>query len=117
MIIILLALAIMCGATILIEGVLTLFLKDRKAWWKASVICNVVTNPILNLVITLLVALWFDRDTILPVLILLELVVVFLEAYFYQRMLNKGYGRCLLFSFLANALSASAGLLIEYGIW
>ncbi len=116
MIIILLVLAVMCGATILIEGIPTLFPKDRKVWWKASVICNVVTNPILNVMILLMTTLWPDQDGIQRVIILLELVVVFLEAYFYQRMLNKGYGRCLLFSFIANVLSMFAGVMFNHWI-
>lgn len=116
MIIILLMLATMCGATILIEGIPTLPLKDRKAWWKASVICNVVTNPILNVIILLMTTLWPDENWVHQVIILLEIVVVFLEAYFYRRMLNKGYGRCLLFSFIANALSMYAGIMFNYWI-
>lgn len=116
MIIILLVLATMCGATILIEGIPTLLQKDRKAWWKASVICNVVTNPILNVLILLMTTLWPDQSWVQQMIILLELVVVFLEAYFYHRMLNKGYGRCLLFSFIANVLSMFAGIMFNHWI-
>lgn len=41
-----------------------------------------------------------------------EVAVVFLEAWFYRFLLDKTYGRCLLFSACANALSFCTGLVL-----
>ncbi len=107
----LLHLAVLCAATILLEAVPVLLTGDRKSWWKASVVCNVATNPLLN-VVMLLVSAWLSRAFYFPVLIVLEVAVVLAEACLYHRMLNKGMLRCVLFSLVANGISFSAGLVL-----
>lgn len=108
----LLYLAIMCAVTILLESVPVLLTGDRKSWWKASVVCNVATNPLLN-VVMLLVSVWLSRAFYFPVLIALEVVVVLAEAYLYHRLLNKVMLRCVLFSLIANGISFGAGLVLD----
>ena len=109
MIEILIYLFLCLGATLLLEAIPLLCTTNKKDWWKASVVCNVITNPVLNLVVMLLnLAMWGMNR--LPALIALEIVVVLAEAYFYQRMLDKKYWRCLLFSFAANFISFIGGL-------
>lgn len=106
-------LMICCGSTILLEAIPILFLTDKKAWWKASVVCNVVTNPLMN-TIMLLVFLIADLMIIVIIMLALEVVVVFVEAYFYQRMMNKKYLECFMFSFAANVFSFLAGMFFAH---
>lgn len=108
MIEILLYLALCFAITVLLESIPILFLREKKAWWKASLICNVITNPTLNLIILLLTwLLWRQNwDTLR---FALEMTVVFLEAFFYHRMLGKGFVRCFLLSLIANAISFVIG--------
>lgn len=114
MIEVLLLLACVCGTTILLESIPVLFMKNKKAWWKASVLCNVVTNPILNTVILLLALLQSEGDLVSYIVIVLEVVVVFLEAYFYRLMLDKTYKCCIVFSLVANGLSYGTGVILSY---
>lgn len=113
MIEILLILGLFCGATILLESIPVLFVRSKKTWWKASVICNVVTNPILNTVMLLVAAALPVMDVLILGLFALEIVVVFLEAFFYQRMLGKAYWQCFLFSLIANLISFGTGLMFK----
>lgn len=108
-------LASMCLVTGCVESIPALFQKDKLAWWKASIVCNVVTNPVLNVLVALLTsALDGNMNWITPVFILLEGIVVFLEAWFYQKMLGKDYSKCLIFSGIANMLSYCAGIAINW---
>ena len=109
----LLFLAVLCTATILLEAVPVLLVKDRKAWWKAGLVCNVVTNPVLNVVMLLVTALLTDSGFVFPVLMVLELTVVFLEAWLYRLLVGKPYLHCLAFSLVANAVSFGAGILLD----
>lgn len=113
MIIVILALAVFCGATILLEAIPCLVVREKRAWWKASVICNMVTNPILNVLLLLLVSMSFPEGVIKTTLMLLELVVVLVEAHFYKRMLNKKFLWCFLFSVVANLISFGVGMLLN----
>ena len=111
-IILLPVLAALCVSTITLESIPVLFVKNKRSWWKASLICNVVTNPILNVVIFLLTAILQSNDVIYPVILVLECAVVLIEAYFYQRMLNSKFAVCLIFSLIANTISFSAGMFL-----
>lgn len=102
-------LAITCGATILLEGIPVLFLKNKRAWWKASVLCNVVTNPALNVIMLLLPPPLHEDGPVACIVALLEVTVVFLEAWFYRLMLENSYKNCFLFSLVANGISFAAG--------
>ena len=46
----------LCLLTVLLESIPVLFVGDRGAWWRASVICNIITNPPLNMTVLLLSA-------------------------------------------------------------
>lgn len=95
---------------LLLESIPVLFVRGKKAWWKASVICNVVTNPVLNTVMLLVAAIFSVMDALILGLYVLEIVVVFLKAFFYQRMLSKAYWQCFLFSLIANFISFGTGM-------
>ena len=101
-----------CLATIVLEIIPILFLKDRKSWWKASIVCNIVTNPLLNVTVLLLSVCLPDAVPLLPIILLSEAAVVLTEAYFYHRMLNAARLTCLMFSAAANTLSFGIGMLL-----
>lgn len=110
---ILILLVLFCIGTILLESIPCLFVREKLAWWRAGIICNVVTNPVLNVTVLLVGALLPQLDIRTPVLLVLEVVVVFLEAYFYKKLLDRPYLHCLLFSCIANLLSFGIGLLFQ----
>ena len=111
----LLLLAALCLATILLEGIPVLFVRDRNAWWRASVICNIVTNPTLNLLVFLLTAYIPDIGIMTVIVPALELIVVLTEAWIYRKMLSSSVPVCFLFSLIANALSWGIGtVLMQY---
>ena len=126
----LLALALLCGMTCLLEIVPALFMRERKKWIKAGLICNVITNPILNTLLLLHSALYQLPLSIsiflgkLPfsypyailryaTLLVLELLVIVFEAWVYHKMVGASWKKCLLFALAANALSFTVGLLLE----
>ena len=113
MIKILLVLAICCAATIVLEGIPILFLKSKKAWWKASILCNVVTNPLLNVIVLFLPVVLDDYLLIAWLVMALEVVVVFFETWFYQLMLEKSCKKCFLFSLIANGFSFVVGSVLN----
>ena len=97
--------------TIVIEGLLLLLVTRSKQWVLQSVYCNLVTNPILNLI------LFFVRSHIgdaaeTALIAVLEISVVFSEALLYRAMSGEKVGKCLLLSLAANAASYLSGLVI-----
>jgi hypothetical protein len=129
----LLALALCCGLTCLIEIVPALFLRDRKKWVKVSLINNVITNPILNTLILVetvfqyeiypkdLFYSWMVKLDYLNVyvyahnifVLLLEVAVIIFEAWVYRKMVGASWKKCLLFSVVANVVSFGIGILLE----
>lgn len=109
MIEILIILLTCCVNTIMLEALPILFLSNKKIWWKASVVCNLITNPLLNTILMLLYFLIQDLQLLLIVTLALEAVVVCVEGYFYQKMLGKRYLPCFLFSLAANSISFLVG--------
>lgn len=109
-------LIVLCLATLLLESIPCLFVRGRFAWWKASLICNVVTNPILNLTMFLVMAYmpYPDPDLFMPAVYVLEGAVVLTEAWLYKRMLDKTWLGCFCFSLIANAISFCVGSPLFY---
>lgn len=107
---IILMLVICCAATIIIEAFPLIVLRERWEWIKASVVCNVVTNPILNSIL-ILCAYFIDNNTaVVLIMVVLEIVVVVIETFFYVRMLDEPFVKCFLVSLLANTVSFLIGL-------
>lgn len=102
-----------CISTIVLEAIPILLLKEKKDWFQASVICNVATNPVLNVALILLAFYLGWSRLIYGLLLLMELAVVFLEAWLYRLMLGKPFGKCLIFSACANVFSFGIGLVFD----
>ncbi len=97
--------------TCIIEAMTQCFLKDRKKWIFSGLLCNVVTNPLLNVIVLILYAFVDNVCVLYLIIIFLECVVLFTEAGLYKLMLDKKYKTCLLVSAACNALSFSVGLM------
>jgi len=74
----------------------------------ASLICNLLTNPLLNLLYVL--SFSFGADPVMFI-IAAEICAVLYEAFLYGAFLNESFRFSLALSAAANALSFSAGLL------
>ena len=129
----LLIFALCCGVTCLIELIPLLFTKKRKQWITASLINNVVTNPIINTLILLetlfkydfypdIFDTWYRNSgfTVNPYyyahiafVIILELAVVIFEAWIYHRLVGASWKKCLLISAALNILSFLIGTKLE----
>lgn len=80
-----------------------------------SLLGNMVTNPIVNMVLSALL-IWTSKWSWLyiVVLVLLETAAFFSETIFYKAGTDFGLKKCLLISLGANALSFGTGLMIEF---
>ena len=101
-----------CGATIVIEWIPLFFISRRKGWLKASILCNIVTNPLLNTLLCLFAAFTKSDTAFLVITIMLEIGVVFLEAWFYKRLMRERFVKCFGVSLLANGLSFGIGMVL-----
>ncbi|MBS7306643.1 MAG: hypothetical protein KIG43_01030 [Eubacteriales bacterium] len=97
--------------TILIEGVVVLLSTKDKQMVKHSVLCNLLTNPIVNLVLILAVNIW-GRGIYVPVLFVVELLTVGVEAYIYKYITGMELRQAVFLSMLANAASWGIGAII-----
>lgn len=114
---ILFALALTCA----FEIVPLLFVRgNKKKWIASSLLCNVITNPIIN-IIFMLVALAIENENVtFGILILLEVLVVAFEAFLYHNITDESIKKCIKISFVCNLFSFVLGLLlfnlVEYAI-
>ena len=107
------ALTTLCFALVLTcitEGVVVLARYRDPEVLLASILCNVLTNPVLNLLGGGIYKLY--RPAYYPYLVVAELLVVFIEARIYRKTLKKTKKECLQLSLYANFLSFVAGLII-----
>lgn len=111
--------------TLLIEGLLCLLIKRNKAWLKFTCLVNLLTNPLLNALYTILsdVFVKFGMAAYIPLLLIfLELLVWLSEAWLFYRFAFTRYKeqskalpsiyKAFAFSFVLNAVSFVTGLLL-----
>ncbi len=98
--------------TIVIESIPHFFLSPRRKWLSTGLLCNVLTNPMLNC----LRILWynlFPNDSILFFFtLILEFLILLLEGWFYNQLLHVTKRKGFLVSLLCNSLSFLIGSLI-----
>jgi hypothetical protein len=97
------------AVTVLVEGgLMALFFRSRRFVYY-SFLCNLLTNPALNLLLLLCVMLlgtaWYW-----PAVAILALAAVFVEAYVYRLLCDLPFARALGTSVLLNAVSFLAGI-------
>lgn len=107
---IVISLAISLFITMILEFMPALFMKNKVNWIKASILCNVVTNPVLNLFLFLISD--FPMEIFILAIIVCEIVVLILEANIYKKALNKSTKVCLAYSAIANLSSCIIGSFI-----
>ncbi len=95
--------------TVLVEGGLVALLFHSRRFVYYSFLCNLLTNPALNLLlalcVTLLGAVWYW-----PALALLEIAVVLTEAFVYRLLCGFTFTKALGLSVLLNLASFLIGL-------
>ncbi len=98
--------------TIAIESIPLFFCHSRSTWLTAGLLCNCATNPVLNILRILFYSLWPDLTALLYLTVILEVAVVFIEAWLYTMLTNTTPTRAVLLSLLCNSLSFFIGTLI-----
>jgi len=101
--------------TILVEGMVIFIKYGLKDYIYYSLLCNVLTNPMLNLLLYLLVR-GFGSEVYIEALIILEIVVVIVEAYVYKILCNFSKKEVLKLSLLLNFSSYLSGIIIFKGL-
>lgn len=97
--------------TIIIEGIVIFIKYSRWDYVYYSFLCNILTNPMLNLLLYLLV--WgLGLEIYLPALIVLEIIVVIVEAYIYKILCKFSKKEALKLSILLNISSYLIGVVI-----
>ena len=99
--------------TFMVEGVVILIIFRRKKYVYYSVLCNLLTNPALNLLLTVSSILFGVRIYGLA-LVILELAVVIVEAAVYNYICGFGIKKSAILSAFLNALSFAAGILVNW---
>ena len=107
----LLALALAFALTAAVEGVIILLLTGRMRCLLYSLLCNLLTNPALNLTLWLASSVYGEAVR-LPLLLALELAAVLTEAAVYRLLCRWSFGRALLVSAALNLASFLAGVLL-----
>ena len=111
---IVLVLFISCLLTVLIELIPAAFMPERKKWMKTSIFCNVITNPVLNLFMFVVLGTDVYLTYIMAFGIAAEIVVAFSEAYIYKNMIGVSWKKSIKFSFAANSLSFVVGSIVMF---
>lgn len=98
------------AATIIIEGAVIALLFRRHDFVYYSFLCNLLTNPAVNLLLVLAVTA-LGTAFYYPALAVLEISAVIIEAYVYRMLCGFKTSKALWVSALANAASFLAGFL------
>lgn len=98
--------------TAAVEGAAVLCVRRDKRFLFYSLLCNLLTNPLVNLLLILSVW-WLGGSAYYPALALLEVLAVAAEAVVYHRLGGLSKRVSLWLSLLLNALSFLAGLLLN----
>ena len=99
--------------TVLIEGVAVIYNKPRKRVLLASVLGNILTNPLLNLVIIIIRIKWSGM-VYATTLICGEVLAIIVEAKVYRAVTGLTLTRCFMISMFANCVSYFVGVML-YG--
>lgn len=108
---IILILVLLCVSTCIIEIIPFLFLKNRFKWIKTSLLCNVITNPIMNTILAILTLFIRDNTVFFIITVILEVAVVVFEAFIYYNVMDESAWKCVVLSLLANVCSFAIGVI------
>ena len=99
--------------TAAVEGTAALMIFRRKKYLYYSVLCNLLTNPAMNLLLAVTVR-QLGAAAFSPALVVAELAVVYVEAAVYTYICGFGMKKSVMLSAFLNALSFITGLLLIY---
>ena len=97
--------------TVIIEGTAVMIITKSRKVLLHSVYCNLMTNPLLNL-IGLLIS-FYSRGAFIAWIVIGEAAVVLSEAALYRLFGDMEKKRSYIISFIANLCSFKAGLIIN----
>ncbi len=98
--------------TIVVEGIVMLALTRKWRWAYYNFLCNIVTNPLLNLAVMLIFRITQNYGVYYVCVAVGEVLVLVTEAELYHAMTDEKRGRCYLRSLVTNACSFGLGQLI-----
>ena len=98
--------------TLLTEGVAVLLIFKQKKYIYYSILCNILTNPAMNLLLIVSMVV-FGAGSYYIMLIIAETVVIFVEAVVYNYICRFGFKRSFILSLFLNVLSFTVGILIN----
>ncbi len=78
-----------------------------------SILCNVVTNPVLNVIVAMVLVYTNNYTAYYIVLAFLEITVVFVESLYYKRFVDIEYKNALSVSLVANIFSFVVGTIVN----
>lgn len=109
-------LVIICVLTCIIEIIPLLFLKNRWKWIRTSLLCNVITNPIMNTILAILAIYVTNLIVYAGIVIILEIAVIMFEAFIFHNVMDESMKKCMVISVIINICSFIVGALIIYAI-
>ena len=101
-----------CLLTCIAEMIPLLFLKKRKKWIKTSLLCNVITNPIVNLLFYILANFIESEADIIAVIVVLEIAVILFEAFIFYNVMEESAKKCVIVSIVINTFSFLFGIVL-----
>ncbi len=96
------------GLTLVIEGIVISGFDPLRRWLIASVICNIATNPLINLILYPL----YGHRCYAFVFLLLEITAVITEGLIYKGIIKCKIRKCIVASLIANSVSCIGGIII-----
>ena len=100
--------------TVLVECGLSLLFRSRELTY-CVFLCNLLTNPLVNLLLILYSA-YFPQEYYVIALAILEIAVVGVEAFIIALMTGMRPPKALLLSLFFNAASCGVGILFQKGV-
>lgn len=93
--------------TIIIEYIIVKFFYTNKRVGVYVILVNTITNPLLVFIYN-----WILRSNSLLILLILEILAIIVEGYWYKKLLKKSYKESYIVSIIANVVACIIGLLI-----
>ena len=101
-------------ATCVFEIIPLLFFKSRGKRIATSLLCNVLTNPLLNVILFLVAGFISNQATYILIVLVLELAVVAFESFIIYNIMNESATKCIKVSAVCNAFSFTMGLIVAF---
>ncbi len=105
-------------ATIILEGIAVAVWKRKAEWIIGSILCNIATNPLLNITVITLNSLFHFSVTEWYICVACgEFLVVLTEMWIYYMYTGCSLKKGLVASVILNAVSYFGGLLLSDVLW